>query len=311
MIKFDQVSKEFCRGDKTALEDVSFEIEDGEFVFVTGHSGCGKTTLLRLLLREFQPTDGAVYFDDRNLRRLSRGKVAKHRRKVGVMFQDYKLIDELNVEENIALPLLIAHEKKREIKRRIGELLALLNLEGYDKVFPSQLSGGEAQRVGLARALVTAPEVIFADEPTGNLDAENAEQLLRLLESVNKCGTTIIMTTHDLSLIDKIPGARHLEFRQGKLVCDSACHRRLYQARQLEKKQAQAEQSPVDGTQDTAPTDQTPPPAPVVTPATNLTDAPETHVPDNPPATAPGKNDLNAPPTGEPDVATQTESIDE
>ncbi len=221
MIKFDQVSKNFCRGEKIALDDVSFDIDDGEFVFVTGHSGCGKTTLLRLLLRELQPTAGSVYFDHKNLRRLSRGKVAKHRRKVGVVFQDYRLIDELNVQENIALPLLIAHEKKKEIQNRIEELLTLLGLEGYEKVFPSQLSGGEAQRVGLARALVTAPEVIFADEPTGNLDAQNASDMLKLLASVNSYGTTVIMTTHDLSLISQVPGARELKFQHGKLVKDT------------------------------------------------------------------------------------------
>lgn len=221
MIKFDQVSKEFCRGEKVALDDVSFEIDNGEFVFVTGHSGCGKTTLLRLLMRELQPTSGAVYFDDTNLRRLSRRKVAKHRRKVGVVFQDYRLIDELNVQENIALPLVIAHEKKKEIKNRIAELLKLLGLQGYEKVFPSQLSGGEAQRVGLARALITAPEVIFADEPTGNLDSNNASELIKLLASVNSYGTTVILTTHDLGLIPQVVGARQLEFKKGKLVKDS------------------------------------------------------------------------------------------
>ena len=221
MIKFDQVSKDFCHGQKVALEDVSFEIDDGEFVFVTGHSGSGKTTLLRLLMRELQPTHGTVYFDNKNLRRLSRGRVAKHRRKVGVVFQDYRLIEELSVAENIALPLVIAKARRREIDKRVTELLELLGLEGYENVFPSQLSGGEAQRVGLARALITAPEVIFADEPTGNLDAENALELLKLLASVNEYGTTVIMTTHDLSLLSQIANARHMDFRRGRLVQDT------------------------------------------------------------------------------------------
>ncbi len=221
MIKFDGVCKEFCGGEKVALDDVSFEVDDGEFVFITGHSGCGKTTLLRLLMREFKPTSGDVYFNDCDLCQLSRGKVAKHRRRVGVIFQDYRLIDTLNVYDNIALPLVIAHEKRDEIRSRINELLKLIGLEGYERVYPSQLSGGESQRVGLARALITAPAVIFADEPTGNLDAANALDLLNLLKGVNSCGTTVLMTTHDLSLIPKVPNARHLEFDHGKLVKDT------------------------------------------------------------------------------------------
>ena len=221
MIKFDQVSKDFCGGTKKALCDVSFEIAAGEFVFLTGHSGCGKTTLMRLLLRELKPTRGAVYFDEQNLKHLSRGKVAKHRRHVGVVWQDYHLIDDLTVAENIALPLIIARHKKKDINGRIRELLTLMKMEGYENVYPAQLSGGEAQRVGLARALVTAPEVIFADEPTGNLDHENAVDIVNLLKSVNDYGTTILMATHDTSLLPLVPNARVMHFDKGCLVSDT------------------------------------------------------------------------------------------
>ncbi|MBQ6154347.1 ATP-binding cassette domain-containing protein [bacterium] len=218
MIKFDQVSKRDGKCDKLALDDVSFDIDDGDFVFVTGHSGCGKTTLMRLLLRDLDPTQGHIYFDDQDLSRLSRSKVAKHRRNIGIVFQDYQLIGDLNVWENIALPLIIAKQKRSEVQERIAELLRVLGLEGYDQVFPSQLSGGEAQRVGLARALITAPKVIFADEPTGNLDSTNAREIMGLFKSINDCGTTVIMATHDINLIDQIPKNRHLKFRRGKLL---------------------------------------------------------------------------------------------
>ena len=234
MIKFDQVSKSFCRDDKCALIDINFEVDDGEFVFITGHSGCGKTTLLRLLLRELQPTSGKVYFADQDLRRMSARKVAKHRRQVGVVFQDYQLIDDLTVWENIALPLLIAHEKKAEINKRIDELLDLFDLADTKRFFPSQLSGGEAQRIGLARALVTAPKVIFADEPTGNLDDANAYDIVKLLDNINSYGTTVIVATHNLGLVQQVGRARLLEFERGHLISDTG--------RQIEETAEQTEE---------------------------------------------------------------------
>ncbi len=221
MIKFDSVSKSFNSAQKVALKDVSFVVDPGEFVFVTGHSGSGKTTLLKLLLREYQPTQGRILFEDQDLKKLSAGKVAKHRRQIGVIFQDYQLLDDLTVWENIALPLVIAKQNKKEINSRIEELLKLLNLTGYERAFPAQLSGGEAQRIGVARALAIAPKIIFADEPTGNLDQENSLAILNLLKNINQYGTTVIFATHNLELLNHGSQARHLKFQTGELVHDS------------------------------------------------------------------------------------------
>jgi cell division transport system ATP-binding protein len=222
MIIFDNVSKFFGDENKVALNGINLTIEDGEFVFVSGHSGCGKTTMLRLLLREYQPDEGEIYYGPDNLRKLSLGKVAQHRRKVGVVFQDYQLLDDLTVWENIALPIIIAKQDKKEIAKRIAELLELLGLTGYGQLFPTQLSGGEAQRVSLARALAIAPEVIFADEPTGNLDDKNSHEIVDLLKSVNEFGTTVVFATHNLDLIKRVPSARLLTLKNGVVINDTA-----------------------------------------------------------------------------------------
>lgn len=221
MINFVNVSKVFGV-DKIALDQVSFTIDQGEFVFVTGHSGSGKTTALRLLLREYKPDQGEIIFNDQVLNHLSRRQVAQHRRHIGVVFQDYKLLDDLTVWENIALPLTICRQSKGEIETRITELLKMLRLTGRENDFPSQLSGGEAQRVSLARALSVAPKIIFADEPTGNLDEENGETIVGLLKAINKYGTTVIFATHNSSHLQKNPQARHITLDCGKLVYDSS-----------------------------------------------------------------------------------------
>ena len=221
MFKFDKVSKFFNDDEKIAVQDISFQVDDGEFVFLTGQSGSGKTTLLRLLLREYKPTEGDIFFNDYNLRKISRRKVSKLRRQIGVVFQDYQLLDDLNVYENIALPLIIAKQSRKEIRSRIGELLKLLGLTGYEKAFPSELSGGEAQRISLARALATAPKVIYADEPTGNLDHQNAFDIINLLKSVNQYGTTVIVATHNLEFVRQFPESRQLVLEKGRLIKDS------------------------------------------------------------------------------------------
>lgn len=204
MIIFDNVTKHFGIGEP-ALKNVSFTIEPGEFVFVTGHSGAGKTTIARLLTKEYAPTDGSIVFDGTDLSTIRRSQLHHHRRKFGVIYQDYKLLSDLTVAENIALALHIIGKKNHEIEERITDLLDLVQLQDKREMFPSQLSGGEAQRISIARALATAPSVLFADEPTGNLDRDTAERIIQILQKVNALGTTVIMATHDESLLSDVP----------------------------------------------------------------------------------------------------------
>lgn len=216
MIRFLNVTKQF--GDGTvALEDISFEVEPGEFLVITGPSGSGKTTLMKLLIRDYSPSQGEVYFGDTDLNALEASSIPFHRRKVGVIFQDYRLLSELNVWENIALPLAIAGKPKEEIESRVTDLLNLISLEDKALMFPKQLSGGEAQRVGIARALATGPSVIFADEPTGNLDKKASLEIVKLLQQINELGTTVILSTHDSVLLEALKKHRQIELDQGKI----------------------------------------------------------------------------------------------
>lgn len=223
MISFVNVTKIFYP-EKLVFDDVNFDIEDGDFVFITGISGSGKTTLLKLLIKAEEPTEGDVVFDGQSLNALRRRKMPKLRQRIGVVFQDYKLLAELTVAENIGLPLSIAGMRKHEINERVEELLQLINLEDRAKFFPSQLSGGEAQRVGIARALASAPEVIFADEPTGNLDRRASIGIAKLLKKINELGTTVIVSTHNPELLDIVKTAKHFHLRDGQIMeckCDS------------------------------------------------------------------------------------------
>lgn len=220
MIVFDKVTKRF--GDDTfALQDVSFEIDPGEFVFLTGPSGSGKTTVMRLLTREYTPSEGEITFGETPLHELKSNQVFQHRRQIGVIFQDYKLLAESNVWENIALPLYIIGKSQAEIESRVTDLLKLVNLVDKAYLFPSQLSGGEAQRVSIARALATGPRVIFADEPTGNLDPETSLSIAKLLHKINQLGTTVLLATHDTGVLDSLKGERRLQLDKGKLVKDT------------------------------------------------------------------------------------------
>lgn len=225
MIIFDSVSKHFGN-DTYAIENVSFTIQPGELVVLTGPSGSGKTTLMRLLTKEYEPTEGEIFFEQEPLSRIKKGKVHKHRRKIGVVFQDYKLIPELNVWENIATPLYIIGQAQHEIEQRVTDLLHLIGLPEKAFLFPSQLSGGEAQRVSIARALATAPSVIFADEPTGNLDGETSSSIAKLLQKINHLGTTVMIATHDVSVLDMLQKERHMLIKQGKLVKDSGTRKK-------------------------------------------------------------------------------------
>lgn len=221
MIVFSSVSKQFLP-DTYALKDVSFEINPGELVLLTGPSGSGKTTLMRLLTKEYAPTSGEIFFHNINLNDIKNSQVHEHRRKIGVVFQDYKLIPELNVWENIALPLSIIGKSESEIEERVTDLLELVSLTDKALHFPKQLSGGEAQRISIARALSTAPAIIFADEPTGNLDKDNSLQIAKLLTKINELGTTIVFATHDHDVLDILNGERHIVLEQGKLKSDTA-----------------------------------------------------------------------------------------
>lgn len=217
MIKFDKVTKKF--GKTTALNKVSFNLKKGEFVFLVGPSGAGKTTILRLLLREISPDSGTVSFFGQDLSQLPAKEIPELRRKIGPVFQDYKLLNERTVFENIALPLEINGLEREEIKAKVIKVLALVGLKNRLNLFPRQLSGGELQRVVIARAVVAGPKLIFADEPTGNLDAGTSWQIVKLLKKINDQGTTIMMATHDREIITGFP-RRTIELKKGALVED-------------------------------------------------------------------------------------------
>lgn len=221
MISFVDITKTFYP-DNTIFEHLNFDIKDGEFIFLTGVSGSGKTTLLNLLLQIEYPDEGDIIFQGQSLNALKRRQLPHHRQQIGVVFQDYKLINDLTVAENIALPLSIIGLKKPEIERRVSELLTLINLPERAEHFPKQLSGGEAQRVGIARSLATAPKIIFADEPTGNLDYKSSLGIAKLLDKINQLGTTVVVSTHDANLLDAVNRARHLHIND-KTISECPC----------------------------------------------------------------------------------------
>jgi cell division transport system ATP-binding protein len=216
LVRLYNVTKIYDNGVK-ALTDVTMSIDKGEFIFVTGPSGAGKTTLTRLISREELPTRGQVIFDGKNIARIKSREMALFRRRIGMVFQDFRLLPRKNVFENVALALEIAGEPWREIKKRVPEVLDRVGLLSKIRSFPSQLSGGEQQRVSLARALVNKPCLVIADEPTGNLDMENARELIRLLLEINREGTSILMATHALDIVNTLE-KRTLSLEEGRLV---------------------------------------------------------------------------------------------
>lgn len=216
MIRFYNVTKVYPNGAK-ALVDVTFTLNRGEFVFVVGPSGAGKTTLAKLIYREELPTRGQVIFNGKNIARLRPREVSLLRRQVGMVFQDFRLLPRKTVFENVALALEITGQPWREIKKRVPEVLARVGLLSKANSFPYQLSGGEQQRVCLARALVNRPALVIADEPTGNLDAENARELIRLLLEINRDGTTVLMATHALDIVNVLQ-KRVIALDEGRLV---------------------------------------------------------------------------------------------
>lgn len=218
MIKFENVLKTF-NDDFVALEGVDFEIKDGEFVSIIGPSGAGKSTLLKLIYAEESPTKGMVYFEDEPLENLKRSRLPHHRRKIGTVFQDFKLLPKKNIFENVSYALEVAGFPKSEIFEDVPQILEIVGLLNKAEKFPKELSGGEQQKVVLARALIHKPKVIIADEPTGNLDPESSMEILKLLQSINKIGNTVILASHDKDLINKA-NSRVISVKSGKVVDD-------------------------------------------------------------------------------------------
>lgn len=218
-LQFDHVAKSY--GSINALKDITFSINDGEFIFLVGPSGAGKSTILKLILNQIRPTSGAVRIDEMDLAVIPRKKIEKIRCKIGVIFQDYQLIVDKTVEENIALALDIVEYPKSQIASRVDHVLNLVNLSTRRHLFPNQLSGGEMQRTSLARAVAVEPGLILADEPTGNLDPENSWNLVKLLKEINeKTGTTILMTTHNYDIVNSLNN-RVITVKNGEVVSDT------------------------------------------------------------------------------------------
>ena len=218
MIVLHHVSKVYANG-ATALTDVSLEIPDRDFVFLVGPSGAGKSTFIRLLIREELPTSGRVFVEGQDIARLRNGAVPYLRRKVSVIFQDFRLLPEMTVFENVAFALRVAGYKRKQIDERVTETLELVKMDNYRDRFPYQLSGGEQQRVAIARAIVHKPPVLVADEPTGNLDPDTAAETVQLLVRINALGTTLLMATHNRDLVDTMQ-RRVVALEAGRIVRD-------------------------------------------------------------------------------------------
>ena len=218
MIEFNNVSKIYNNNVK-ALSDVSVKINSGDFVFLVGPSGSGKSTFIKMLLKEIEPTIGNITVADRNLSEIKRNQVPYYRRKIGMVFQDFRLIPTLNVYENVAFAMRVVEASQKEIRKRVPMVLSLVGLSHKYKMFPNELSGGEQQRVSLARAIVNNPSVLIADEPTGNLDPDTAKEIMELLEDINRTGTTIVMATHAKDIVDSMK-KRVIAIEKGSIVRD-------------------------------------------------------------------------------------------
>jgi cell division transport system ATP-binding protein len=221
VILFDHVTKLYASQDRPALDDVSMEIEKGEFVFLVGPSGSGKSTFLRLILREERPTQGSVWVAGKDLNRLSNWKIPQLRRQIGTVFQDFRLLPNKTVIENVAFALEVIGKPKSHIKKVVPEILEVVGLEGKGERRPDELSGGEQQRVAIARAFVNRPMILIADEPTGNLDPATSVGIMKLLDRINRLGTTVVMSTHDSAIVDQMR-RRVIELENGHLVRDQS-----------------------------------------------------------------------------------------
>ena len=218
MIEFRNVSKVYPNG-TTALKNISLHVKKGEFVFVVGSSGSGKSTFLKLIMHEEEPSCGEIFIDGVNTTNLAKKQIPYLRRKMGIVFQDFRLIDKMNVFDNVAFAMRVTGASEKDVKKRVPYILALVGLQDKADRRPAELSGGEQQRVSLARALVNNPAMIIADEPTGNIDPEMSFEIVELLNEINKRGTTIIMVTHEHNLVKKF-GKRVIEINEGDLTSD-------------------------------------------------------------------------------------------
>lgn len=225
MIRLDNISKIYARGARPALDDVSLEIERGEFVFLVGASGSGKSTCLRLILREERPTSGSILVAGKDLATLSNWKVPALRRQIGAVFQDFRLLPNKSVFENVAFALQVIGKPKHHIMTTVPDVLEMVGLGGKEKRRPHELSGGEQQRVAIARAFVNRPPMLLCDEPTGNLDPTTSLGIMRLLDRINRTGTTVVMATHDDEIVDQMR-KRVIELSTGELIRDQ--HRGVY-----------------------------------------------------------------------------------
>lgn len=218
MITLQNVSKSYVEG-IPAIKNISLKIEQGEFVFIVGDSGSGKSTLIKLLLKELEPTSGKITVLGQNLGRMKRRQIPKYRRRLGVVFQEFRLLKDRNVYENIAFAQRVIMTPTRKIRKDVPRMLSLVGLAEKYKSFPKELSGGQQQRVALARALVNKPDILLADEPTGNLDPKNSWEIMKLLESVNKQGTTVVVVTHNREIVNEMK-KRVITMNRGVIISD-------------------------------------------------------------------------------------------
>ncbi len=219
MIKLEHVSKSYTAG-IPALNDVSLDIEEGEFVFIVGDSGSGKSTLIKLLLKELEPTEGTITINNKKLNKIKRRQIPKFRRNIGVVFQDFRLLKDRNIYDNVAFAQKVIGESNRSIKKNVPSMLSMVGLAAKYRSYPRQLSGGEQQRVAIARALINEPKILLADEPTGNPDNHNAWEIMKLLEEINSRGTTVVVVTHNLEIV-KAMNKRVITMKKGVVVEDS------------------------------------------------------------------------------------------
>lgn len=218
MVVLDHVTMQYPTGTK-ALDDVTFHINKGEFVFIVGSSGSGKTTLIKLLLKEMNPTSGDIAVEGKQYSRMKRKEIPLLRRKIGVVFQNFRLLKDRTVFENVAFAQQVVEKSMREIRREVPAMLTMVGLAERYKQYPRELSGGEQQRVALARAIVNRPDIILADEPTGNLDPKNSMEIMRLLEDINKRGTTVVVVTHNKEIVNLMQ-KRVITLKKGKIISD-------------------------------------------------------------------------------------------